>query len=259
MITLFRRIRQKLIESGSITKYLLYAIGEILLVVIGILIALQVNNWNEERLQRQKEQVYLRELKKDFEEILNRSEQGMELYNENINVMMHLREAVQTFQNLNGNTSTFPFDLDSLAMNLETFASGRVPAGPAPFYSEMKASGLLVILQNQDLSRQLAVYDNAARVGSEGFRTLRDQLMPALHHALSFSNFTYDLEEDVNNYSMVTAEADIAAFMSDPESLGAISIAISVFGNMYMLHQSQGNTAKDVLKLLDQVLIETGP
>ena len=49
MITLFRRIRERLIASGSITKYLLYAIGEILLVVIGILIALQVNNWNEAR------------------------------------------------------------------------------------------------------------------------------------------------------------------------------------------------------------------
>lgn len=49
MITLFRRIRQKLIDSGSITKYLLYAVGEILLVVFGILIALQVNNWNENK------------------------------------------------------------------------------------------------------------------------------------------------------------------------------------------------------------------
>lgn len=49
MITLFRRIRQKLIDSGSVTKYILYAIGEIFLVVIGILIALQVNNWNEQR------------------------------------------------------------------------------------------------------------------------------------------------------------------------------------------------------------------
>lgn len=52
MITLFRRIRQKLIDSGSITKYLLYAIGEILLVVVGILIALQVNNWNEQQKEQ---------------------------------------------------------------------------------------------------------------------------------------------------------------------------------------------------------------
>ncbi|MFN1835237.1 DUF6090 family protein [Balneola sp. MJW-20] len=49
MVTLFRRIREKLIQSGSLTKYIIYAVGEILLVVVGILIALQVNNWNEER------------------------------------------------------------------------------------------------------------------------------------------------------------------------------------------------------------------
>jgi len=66
MITLFRRIRQKLIESGSVTKYLLYAVGEILLVVIGILIALQVNNWNEERKLINDEQRYLNDLISDL-------------------------------------------------------------------------------------------------------------------------------------------------------------------------------------------------
>ena len=59
MITLFRRIRQKLIDTGSATKYLLYAIGEILLVVIGILIALQVNNWNEERKSLAQAEIHL--------------------------------------------------------------------------------------------------------------------------------------------------------------------------------------------------------
>jgi len=51
MIKFFRRIRQKLITEGSLSKYLIYAIGEILLVVIGILIALQINNWNEKQKQ----------------------------------------------------------------------------------------------------------------------------------------------------------------------------------------------------------------
>ena len=51
MINFFRKIRQKLLAENRFTKYLLYGIGEIVLVVIGILIALQINNWNEERIQ----------------------------------------------------------------------------------------------------------------------------------------------------------------------------------------------------------------
>ena len=49
MIKFFRRIRQRLLAENKISKYLLYAIGEIVLVVIGILIALQINNWNDEQ------------------------------------------------------------------------------------------------------------------------------------------------------------------------------------------------------------------
>ena len=50
MIKFFRKIRQKLITENKFNRYLLYAIGEIILVVIGILIALQVNNWNNDRI-----------------------------------------------------------------------------------------------------------------------------------------------------------------------------------------------------------------
>ena len=52
MLTFFRRIRKGLLGTGEARKYLLYAIGEIALVVIGILIALQINNWNEWRKER---------------------------------------------------------------------------------------------------------------------------------------------------------------------------------------------------------------
>ncbi len=52
MIKFFRKIRQKLITENKFSKYLLYAIGEIILVVIGILIALQFNNRNEQRKRR---------------------------------------------------------------------------------------------------------------------------------------------------------------------------------------------------------------
>jgi len=62
MIKFFRRIRQKLLRENQFSKYLLYAIGEILLVVIGILIALQINNWNETRKSKKVELKILQEL-----------------------------------------------------------------------------------------------------------------------------------------------------------------------------------------------------
>ena len=52
MIKIFRKIRQNFIMKNESSKYLKYAIGEILLVVIGILIALQINNWNEKRIEK---------------------------------------------------------------------------------------------------------------------------------------------------------------------------------------------------------------
>ena len=66
MIKFFRKIRQKLIAENRVTKYLLYAIGEIVLVMIGILLALQVNNWNENRKAEEKELKLLTELKDDL-------------------------------------------------------------------------------------------------------------------------------------------------------------------------------------------------
>lgn len=67
MLKLFRRIRRKLVASGSIGKYSLYAVGEILLVVIGILIALQISNWNEQRKENAIAKDYLMALKNEFQ------------------------------------------------------------------------------------------------------------------------------------------------------------------------------------------------
>ena len=62
MLLIFRKIRKSFVKSGAGRKYFIYAIGEILLVVIGILIALQINIWNENRKERKKEQIILKEI-----------------------------------------------------------------------------------------------------------------------------------------------------------------------------------------------------
>lgn len=67
MIKFFRHMRKNLLSEGKNTKYFKYAIGEIVLVVIGILIALQINNWNQQRLEHGKEQIYLTNIKRDLQ------------------------------------------------------------------------------------------------------------------------------------------------------------------------------------------------
>ncbi|MEP0365767.1 MAG: DUF6090 family protein [Cyclobacteriaceae bacterium] len=75
MIKLFRKIRYDLMEKNKTGKYLKYAIGEIILVVIGILIALQLNDWNDHRKQVELEKEYycrlLDDVRLDKEQIQN--------------------------------------------------------------------------------------------------------------------------------------------------------------------------------------------
>lgn len=66
MIKFFRKIRQKLLAEGKLKSYTFYAIGEIFLVVVGILIALQINNWNQVRKDRSNEILLLLELRESL-------------------------------------------------------------------------------------------------------------------------------------------------------------------------------------------------
>ncbi len=68
MIKFFRKIRQKLLAENRFSKYLLYAIGEIVLVVIGILIALQINNWNENEKIKAEEKIIIAGLIQNIED-----------------------------------------------------------------------------------------------------------------------------------------------------------------------------------------------
>ena len=93
MLTFFRRIRKGLLDGGATSKYLLYAMGEVALVVIGILIALQINNWNEWRKARIEE-------KKILEELIVNIEQNC----------LHLTESLNANERRNNSTAII-FDI----------------------------------------------------------------------------------------------------------------------------------------------------
>jgi len=67
MIKFFRRIRQKSLTENKFSKYILYALGEIVLVVIGILIAIQLNEWRHDSSNNNQKQIVLKALQLEFE------------------------------------------------------------------------------------------------------------------------------------------------------------------------------------------------
>ncbi|MEO0340174.1 MAG: DUF6090 family protein [Bacteroidota bacterium] len=80
MIKFFRRIRQKLVSENKFSKYLIYAFGEIVLVVIGILIALQINNWSQAKSDKEKFMTLLEELAVDLVAEVDETEFTLEAY-----------------------------------------------------------------------------------------------------------------------------------------------------------------------------------
>ena len=84
MIKFFRKIRQNLLSEGKTGKYLKYAIGEIVLVVIGILIALQINNWNQQRILEKQSQQVLLNLREEINENKTELERATEFLKQRV-------------------------------------------------------------------------------------------------------------------------------------------------------------------------------
>ncbi|MDY2587550.1 DUF6090 family protein [Winogradskyella aquimaris] len=145
MFKFFRRMRQRLLGENRISKYLLYAIGEIVLVVIGILIALQINNWNTKRIENQQEQNLLLSLKQEFK--LNLKELQRD---HKINVASQ-SAALALLQENRVNYS--PKQLDSLVGKALNFATFDARIG---IISEAIASGKLALIKSDELKNHLS-------------------------------------------------------------------------------------------------------
>ena len=78
MLHFFRKIRRDLLANSKTYKYLKYAIGEIILVVIGILIALQINNWNEERKEKEQTKILMDEVAQELALNIHKTEKTID-------------------------------------------------------------------------------------------------------------------------------------------------------------------------------------
>lgn len=95
MIKFFKQFRQSLIMQNNSAKYFKYALGEVILVMIGILLALQVNNWNNKRLERQLEKSVLKQARIDIQSMLNDMRGDEEALNMGIKSHLNIVEYIE--------------------------------------------------------------------------------------------------------------------------------------------------------------------
>ena len=151
MIKFFRKIRQKLLSENKLSKYLIYAIGEIVLVVIGILIALQLNNLNEDSKNNRLETNYLIRISKDLENDVIEFDKAIRLAQERIDRVIFLQEVIENSKLARDSTDYF---VQSIISAGYTF----LPTISNHSFEELKSSGRLSLIQDEALRVLIAKY-----------------------------------------------------------------------------------------------------
>jgi len=150
MIKFFRKIRYSLMETGKTGKYFKYAIGEIILVVIGILIALQINNWNEHRKENKLEQDYYCKLLEDAQQDLVQVK--YQIINTNKRIAAS-NNVIQMLQSENPKLDTLMSEtLKALSLITYTIRPNNAA------FEDLKSSGNLNVLKDNDVKTKVIDY-----------------------------------------------------------------------------------------------------
>ena len=224
MIKFFRKIRQRLLTENKFSKYLLYAIGEIILVVIGILIALQVNNWNEQEKLAYERITILQNLKEDLTNDIENYLYSIERLEDRQKVA---DQVLLLFENI-------PETIDSSKTARNLLVLGFIEDHNPNFstYKEIQGSGKLALIKSKKIKTALANYkstvDNFKIIGSNWNEDIKDyerimsgyfkgniyqQFLPMDRTDVSQNqNLRFDLHEMSRNSDLISRIRHIAYF-----------------------------------------------
>jgi Family of unknown function (DUF6090) len=203
MIKFFKKIRQNMLTENKFSKYLIYAIGEIILVVIGILIALQINNWNEVQKGKMKATTILKEIRSDMFKDLELIEELKPYWGREI---MYFKKVLPSFNPRKEITSFEGFDTISKISYLELFGYDM------PFRSSKSAYDAMIADGNSDLIINDTLYSNIQRFYTFNAPT-NENLFEILRQESSDLNYKYAhviTYKPYKNFSDLTDENLIA-------------------------------------------------
>ena len=192
----FRRIRQQLFSEnkpassagGSALpkgRYIKYAIGEIVLVVIGILIALQVNNWNEERKLKAEERSTLEKLQKESEDVVD---YAADMYNRYINAINAIDASAQALRD----KSLHNLSEDEFARGVFITAYFEAISPPKNAYMELNSTGKIQNIKSENVKKSISSYYAELEYINTQLVYFRNQYTKPVDQACEDFFYTYD-------------------------------------------------------------------
>ena len=209
---LFRNIRQSLITEGNAKKYMAYAIGEILLVMIGISLAFQVDNWNDNRIKKNAEIRFYENIK---EQILDDKEliQGQLHYNNK-----HMAQFKYANEIIGANDRSKMDTLGLLVRNLSNYSDFDKQGN---IYETMVNSGQINLLRNNDIVngiRELEeIYNYVNRMENIHYDAIMKHAVIAINPIIKYTTneikkpdvvFTYEFQNLIVILMQVMEEKD---------------------------------------------------
>ena len=233
MLHFFRKIRRELLAESKFFRYLKYGIGEIILVVIGILIAIQVDNWNEDRKRAGVEEYYLKSLLSEIKQNQMINEGILKFY---------------SFKSSNVSIVAGRLYQSNTIKNEQEFVAAVVHIGwlyPAPIeknvWNELNATGNMSLIQDKELLRELtelySYFDYLDGLELEwssyalGYRRLIGDIIPYQDRRIinkhlnpvsladSFKSDSLDIEVNIDSLVLIMRELEgVNGYLSDLKS-----------------------------------------
>ncbi len=209
MIKFFRKIRQKLLTENKFSKYLLYAIGEIVLVVIGILIALQINNWNENKKERRQERELLIQLESEFESNLHQLDEKIEMREEMISASLNLLNCIDNKGSCDNK-------------NIIKYISKSIFAPTFdPIVNDINSSGRIQLLRDSKLKQKLSLWT------SEIIQVTEEEQMWSHYRSTQYIPFLLEEGFERNVIDEVWTQNRSQSFQLDKEGVNDFKIGKS--------------------------------
>ena len=181
MLNSLRKIRSKLLEEGNLKKYLAYAVGEIIIVVVGILLALYLNNWNQKRTNVKLEIQYYQSMKNQLNEDLNAIIGEMDYNQTYLNQFSYAKRLIL----LNDKSKTDT--LGKIVRNMVKFSDFRRKSN---VYQTLLNSGEIIIIKNHKITDRLQRleenYNYINRLEDNHTTIIMSQIIPDMRQIIQF-------------------------------------------------------------------------